>query len=373
MTVISKAGKTTAKHGRNNYMMNVVMENGEPFWLDFKDGVSEWERNREDSDDNNVEEHSSENEDEPQEDIMFSMSSQEMKIAKQDELQNWKENKVYTQVFDQGQPRISTRWIGTEKKGVAKARLVAKGYQDKSADSIRSDSPTCSKEGLRIVLGIIASYGWTCRSMDIKTAFLQSKPIERVVFVEPPPEAKVPSRHIWKLLKCVYGLTDASRSWYLTVKNQLNKLGAVASKLDEAIYTWHFEGKLHGIIATHVDDFCFAGSKMFQTSVIDKIYKIFKVKSEEVNEFRYLGLDVKKKRGEITLGQDEYMKKLKPIAIVNRHNEEEISDEEVSEVRKGVGKLNWGSTQTRPDLSFDVSAMSSAIKQKNVECIKQLN
>ena len=296
-----------------------------------------------------------------------------MKIAKQDELQNWKENKVYTQVFDQGQPRISTMWIGTEKEGVAKARLVAKGYQDKSADSIRSDSPTCSKEGLRIVLGIIASYGWTCRSMDIKTAFLQSKPIERVVFVEPPPEAKVPSGHIWKLLKCVYGLTDASRSWYLTVKNQLNKLGAVASKLDEAIYTWHFEGKLHGIIATHVDDFCFAGSKMFQTSVIDKIYKIFKVKSEEVNEFRYLGLDVKKKRGEITLGQDEYMKKLKPISIVNRHNEEEISDEEVSEVRKGVGKLNWGSTQTRPDLSFDVSAMSSAIKQKNVECIKQLN
>ena len=102
----------------------------------------------------------------------------------------------------------------------------------------------------------------------------------------------------------------------MTVKAQLNKLGAVASKLDEAIYTWHFEGKLHGIIATHVDDFCFAGSKVFQASVIDKIYKIFKVKSEEVNEFRYLGLDVKKKRGEITLGQDEYMKKLKPIAIV---------------------------------------------------------
>ena len=172
MTVISKAGKTTAKHGRNNYMMNVVMENGEPFCLDFKDGVSEWERNREDFEDNNLEEHSSENEEEPQEDIMFSLSSQEMIIAKQNELQSWKENKVYTQVLDEGQSRISTMWIGTEKEGIAKARLVAKGYQDKSADSIRSDSPTCSKEGLRIVLGIITSYGWTCRSMDIKTAFL---------------------------------------------------------------------------------------------------------------------------------------------------------------------------------------------------------
>ena len=42
-------------------------------------------------------------------------------------------------------------------------------------------------------------------------------------------------------------------------------------------------------------------------------------------------------------------------------------------MRKGVGQLNWGSTQTRPDLSYDVSQMSSAIKQKKVECIKQLN
>ena len=119
-----------------------------------------------------------------------------MKIVKQEELQSWKENNVYTQVLDQGQSRISTRWIGTEKDGLAKARLVIKGYQDMSADDIRSDSPTCSKEGLRIVLGVIASYGWTCRSMDIKTAFLQSRPIQRVVLFNPPPEANVPSGYI---------------------------------------------------------------------------------------------------------------------------------------------------------------------------------
>ena len=96
MTVISKAGKTTARHGINNYMMNVVMENGDPFWLDFKEGVSEWESNKEDSDENNVEEHSGESGDEAPEEIMFSMSSMEMKIAKQEELQSWKENNVYT-------------------------------------------------------------------------------------------------------------------------------------------------------------------------------------------------------------------------------------------------------------------------------------
>ena len=109
----------------------------------------------------------------------------------------------------------------------------------------------------------MSSYGWTCRSMDIKTAFLQSKQIDRLVYLEPPHEAKVPPGYVWKLSKCVYGLTDASRSWYLTVKDELLKLGAVASKLDEAIFTWYCGDKLHGIMTTHVDDFCFAGSKIF--------------------------------------------------------------------------------------------------------------
>lgn len=36
--IISKAGKAT---GKNKYLINVVMEEGEPFWLDFEHGVTE--------------------------------------------------------------------------------------------------------------------------------------------------------------------------------------------------------------------------------------------------------------------------------------------------------------------------------------------
>ena len=38
-----------------------------------------------------------------------------------------------------------------------------------------------------------------------------------------------------------------------------------------------------------------------------------------------------------------------------------------------MGQLNWLATQTRPDLSFDVSALSAILKQENVECIRQIN
>ena len=47
----------------------------------------------------------------------------------------------------------------------------------------------------------------------MKTAFLQGKKIEREVYICPPKEAA--TNKVWKLQKCVHGLSDASRYWYL--------------------------------------------------------------------------------------------------------------------------------------------------------------
>ena len=106
------------------------------------------------------------------------------------------------------------------------------------------------------------------------------------MYLDPPKEANVPPEYIWKLSKCVYGLTDTSRSWYLTRREELLKSGAVVSKYDQAIFTWYFGNKLHGIITTHVDEFCFAGLEIFQTRVMDRLFRLFKIKSEEVAEFQ---------------------------------------------------------------------------------------
>ena len=53
--------------------------------------------------------------------------------------------------------------------------------------------------------------------------------------------------------------------------------------------------------------------------------------------------------------------------------EDTISTTEITETRQLIGQLNWLATQTRPDLSYDVSALSSILKQENVESIKQAN
>ena len=103
-------------------------------------------------------------------------------------------------------------------------------------------------------------------------------------------------------------LTDASRSWYLILREELLKPQAVVSKYDQAIFTWYFGNKLHGIIATDIDNFCFSGSEIFQTRVMDRLRRLFKIKSLEVAEFQYIGLNTKKNRNKVQLGQNEYKK-----------------------------------------------------------------
>ena len=95
------------------------------------------------------------------------------------------------------------------------------------------------KESLQLLMIILASRKWVLNSIDIKSAFLQGKAMERVVFVRPPKEAGVDKNVIWKLNSCVYGLNDASRMWYLSVKDELDKLNVKSSNYDPAVFYFH--------------------------------------------------------------------------------------------------------------------------------------
>jgi hypothetical protein len=73
-------------------------------------------------------------------------------------------------------------------------------------------------------LGLSPTFDWPCKSVDIRAALLQGKPIDRDVYLRPPKDLGLDGK-LWKLRKTVYGLTDASRSWYLSVKYALLELG----------------------------------------------------------------------------------------------------------------------------------------------------
>ena len=83
--------------------------------------------------------------------------------------------------------------------------------------------------------------------MLIKAAFLQGEDITRDIFIVPPQESEVTAGHIWKLCKVVYGLNDASRNWYFSVRKTLLSLNCKISIYDKAIFRWYENGTLAGL------------------------------------------------------------------------------------------------------------------------------
>ena len=305
-------------------------------------------------------------------------SDPEILEAKLKELESWKIQEVYSEVKNIGQDYMSLRWVVTPKvvegRPSVKARLVARGFEE--IQNFRTDSPTCSREGLRIALTVISSEKWKLNSLDVKTAFLQGEEINRDICVEPPAEAN--TTKLWKLRKTVYGLADASRNWYLKLRKELINLGAKAVDLDQGMFIWLDDsGQLIGLMACFVDDVLWAGNEDF-TEIIEQLKKVFQFGNEQSDTFKYIGIELQRNdNGNITLRQDDYIEKLDVIYLNKERNncdqQEPVTDDERSRIRKTLGQLNWLAGMTRPEISFTVSDISSRIRDATISDIKRIN
>ena len=92
--------------------------------------------------------------------------------AKENEIDNWKNFNVFTEVEDKGQKTISTRWVITQKTidedNHVKARLVVRGFEEE--EHVQSDSPTAAKSTLRLVIALAANEEWDLETIDIKAS-----------------------------------------------------------------------------------------------------------------------------------------------------------------------------------------------------------
>ena len=166
--IVSLAGKAKGKYAN---WLNIKYSSPESMAgnhgnLDWVETVDTWEP-QSDKEDTNDEVNMTENDD--------------FEEAKEAELSSWIENSVYDVVPNDGQSAMSLRWVLTIKpNGRKKARLCARGFQEDQSKLI-VDSPTCARETLRLCLTLCSFYGWQPSSIDVKTAFLQGKPLERPV------------------------------------------------------------------------------------------------------------------------------------------------------------------------------------------------
>ena len=198
----------------------------------------------------------------------------------------------------------------------------------------------------------------------------------REVFLIPPKEAECSKDTLWKLNKTVYGLNDAARSWYFTVRNCLIKLGCIQLKTDPAGFYWYDGDVLSGVIIMHVDDYFYGGTKTFEDVVVAGVKKEFQVGQQADGAFKYIGLEVKQHDDSIILSQNMYLKDVQPIAVsagrATRKNEG-CNAQEMKSLRSMVGQLGWLSTHTRPDMRYEVLELSCIMSNPTVEHLIQAN
>ena len=183
--------------------------------------------------------------------------------------------------------------------------------------------------------------------------FRASKSIERQLFITPPKEFRKP-RKLWKLNEVVYGLNDASRSWYLRVKEVLLELGMKMCEVENVVF--HYDKKtLDGIIIIHVDDMLFAGTENFMNSVILAFKRTFQISKEEESCFKYVGIDVEQRDNCIKLSQKDYIAAMKtellPKEMLSDKNRS-VTPEETKIFRQAVGSLGWVAAITRPEFAY---------------------
>nr|GEY46493.1 copia protein [Tanacetum cinerariifolium] len=117
---------------------------------------------------------------------------------------------------------IGTKWILKNKRDARrivvrnKARLVAQGHrQEKGIDYDKVFPPVARIEAIRLFLAFASYMGFMVNQMDVKSAFLYGEIKE--VYVTQPKGFEDPHnpKHVYRVVKALYGLHQAPRAWHI--------------------------------------------------------------------------------------------------------------------------------------------------------------
>ena len=128
--------------------------------------------------------------------------------------------------------------------------------------------------------------------IDVRTAFLQGRPIERDVYLKPPKAAMEDPNTVWKLNVTVYGLADAQKAWFETVKDFFRSIGGKKLVREPAVFAWFEGGQLKGFVSTHVDKFLWSGYRTFKSNTIQQIRKRFPIREETRGDVFCVGVRI---------------------------------------------------------------------------------
>ncbi|WVZ70731.1 hypothetical protein U9M48_019374 [Paspalum notatum var. saurae] len=303
----------------------------------------------------------------------------------------WKsmaDNKVWNLVepLDEVRP-IKCKWVFKKKIDadgnihIYKSRLVAKGFrQIQGVDYDETFSPIAMLKFIRILLAVAAYHDYEVWQMDVKMAFLNGNLSEDVHMTQP--EGFVDPQNagkVCKLLKSIYRLKQASRSWNLCFDEVVKGFGFIKNVEEPCVYK-KVSGSALVFLVLYVDDILLMRNDFSMLEAMkDSLRKSFSMK--DLGETAYiLGIKIYRDRSKrlIGLSQSTYIDKV--LKRFNMHDSKNgflpmssgtllsktqcpsTTDEQkrMSEIpyASAIGSIMYAMICTRPDISFALSVTS---------------
>ena len=256
-----------------------------------------------------------------------------------------------------------------------KARLCAVGTSQKEGiDYNDTFAPVVRIENLRTILSIGAMRDMEIHQMDVNSAFLNGILKEEIYMKQPPGfvSQDLPNA-VLRLKKSIYGLKQASRVWYQTLRAFLIGKGFTQSKVDSCIF---YRNTSEGLvmIAVYVDDCCIVADKPLLEWAKNVLKEGFSMK--DLGEAKsLLGMQVLRDRGRKTLRLIQGgiigdvlnlcgMVDCNPIStpmepnLKLKRNLDNPSIMTTFPYRRAIGMLLYLAVGTRPDIAFAVNYLS---------------
>lgn len=129
-----------------------------------------------------------------------------------------------------------------------KACLCAGGpHSIKHVDHWSTYSPAASWSTVQLMIIFALINNWHMQSIDFVLAFPQA-PVKIDIYMQPPkvlPDVSIPDllsycdcfNHVYKLIKNLYGLKDAGKTWFEFLCNNIPERGWKQSKIDQCPFT----------------------------------------------------------------------------------------------------------------------------------------
>ncbi|GKA86242.1 putative ribonuclease H-like domain-containing protein [Tanacetum coccineum] len=235
--------------------------------------------------------------------------------AMQEEMQQFINQKVWKLVpLPDGKIAIGTKWILKNKRdarGIVvrnKARLVAQGHrQEEGIDYDEVFAPVARIEAIRLFLAFASYMGFMVYQMDVKSAFLYGE-IDEEVYVTQPKGFEDPHfpKHVYKVVKALYGLHQAPRAWYARLSTFLLKHNYRRGTIDKTLFIKKDSRDII-LVQVYMDDIIFGSTKKAWCDEFEVLMKgEFEMSAMGKLTF-FLGLQVKQKPDGIFISQEKYV------------------------------------------------------------------